>query len=86
MIEAKNPVILAGHEIATDRAFEEAGNIADVLGCAVYQQTVQYGAHFPSTHPCFMGALSRDQQQVRDALSPYDLLIVLGADLSLIHI
>ena len=80
MIEAKNPVILAGHEIATDRAFEEAGNIADVLGCAVYQQTVQYGAHFPSTHPCFMGALSRDQQQVRDVLSSYDLLIVLGAD------
>ena len=27
-----------------------------------------------------MGALSRDQQQVRDVLSPYDLLIVLGAD------
>ena len=58
IIDAKNPVILAGHEIATDRAFEEAANLADVIGCAVYQQTVQYGAHFKSTHPCFMGALS----------------------------
>ena len=35
---------------------------------------------FLSEHPAFMGALTRDQQQVRDILSPYDLLIVLGAD------
>ena len=27
-----------------------------------------------------MGALSRSQQQVREVLSPYDLMIVLGAD------
>ena len=30
--------------------------------------------------PCFMGALSRLQKQVREVLSPYDLMIVLGAD------
>ena len=27
-----------------------------------------------------MGALSRSQKQVREVLSPYDLMIVLGAD------
>jgi benzoylformate decarboxylase len=41
---------------------------------------VQYGAHFPSEHPAYIGSLTRDQQQVRDTLMPYDLLIVLGAD------
>ena len=35
---------------------------------------------FLSESPCFMGALSRLQKQVREVLSPYDLMIVLGAD------
>ena len=73
-------MIVAGHELATDDALNEAGEFASILGCPVYQQTVQYGAHFLSEHPAYIGALTRDQQQVRDVLSPHDLLIVLGAD------
>ena len=80
ILSASNPVIVAGHELATDDALQEAAEFASIIGCPVYQQTVQYGAHFLSEHPGFMGALSRDQQPVRDVLSPYDLLIVLGAD------
>ena len=80
VLAASNPVIVAGHELATDDALDDAGEFAKILGCPVYQQTVQYGAHFLSEHPGFMGALTRDQQQVRDVLSPHDLLIVLGAD------
>ena len=80
VLAASNPVIVAGHELATDNALDEAGEFASILGCPVYQQTVQYGAHFLSEHPGFMGALTRDQHQVRDVLSPHDLLIVLGAD------
>ena len=45
-----------------------------------YQRSTPYGAHFLSESPCFMGALSRLQKQVREVLSPYDLMIVLGAD------
>ena len=80
ILAAKNPVIVAGHELATDHALHEAAAFASLVGCPVYQQTVQYGAHFLSEHPAYMGALTRDQQQVRDTLSPHDLLIVLGAD------
>ena len=80
VLDAKAPVILAGHELAVDNALTEAADFANILGCPVYQQTVQYGAHFLSEHPSFMGALNREQQQVRDILSQYDLLIVLGAD------
>uniref|UniRef100_UPI001954DF48 hypothetical protein n=1 Tax=Klebsiella pneumoniae TaxID=573 RepID=UPI001954DF48 len=51
-----------------------------VLGCPAFQSTIPFGAHFLSERPCFMGALSRDQKQVRDVLTPYDTMIVLGSD------
>jgi benzoylformate decarboxylase len=78
---AQRPVIVAGHEIIASDAFGEAAQLAEMLGAPVYQQTVNDGAHFPSEHPAFMGSLNRDQSYVRDVLSPYDLLICLGADL-----
>lgn len=80
LLAAKRPVILCGHEMVNSDTFEAAARFAEVLGVPVYQQTVPYGAHFPSEHPAFMGALTRDQQQVRDTLAPYDLLVCLGAD------
>lgn len=80
LLEAENPVIIAGDELVRSDALEEAAQLATVLGAAVFQQTVPYGAHFPSEHPCFMGTLSRDQSDVHDTLSPFDLMIVLGAD------
>ena len=80
LLEAKRPVIVAGDEVVKSDALAEAAQLAETLGAAAYQQTVPYGAHFLSEHPCFMGTLSRDQTNVRDVLSPYDLMIVLGAD------
>jgi benzoylformate decarboxylase len=80
ILAARSPVILAGHEIATEGCLEAAAAFADALGAPVYQQTVAYGSHFPSTHPAFMGALTRDQKQVRDTLGGYDLMICVGAD------
>jgi benzoylformate decarboxylase len=41
---------------------------------------VPYSAQYLSEHPAFLGALTRNQQQVRAALQPYDLLVFLGAD------
>lgn len=80
LLAAERPAILCGDEIVASDAFDEAAAFAEALGAPVFQQTVAYGAHFPSAHPCFMGALSRDQKQVRGVLEPYDLLVVLGAD------
>ena len=80
LLSAQRPVIVAGHEIATSGAFGEAAAIADLLGAPVYQQTVCDGAHFLSGHPAFMGALTRDQREVRDTLSPYDLMFCIGSD------
>jgi len=80
ILKAERPVIIAGDEIVKSDALQEAASLAQALGCPAYQQSAPYGAHFLSESPCFMGALSRSQTQVRELLSPYDLLIVLGAD------
>jgi benzoylformate decarboxylase len=80
LLDAHNPVLIAGHELATRDALAEATALADTLGAAVYQQTVPYAAHFLSEHPAFHGALTRSQTQVRTALQPHDLLVCLGAD------
>jgi benzoylformate decarboxylase len=80
ILKAERPVIIAGDEIVKSDALKEAAALAEVLGCPAYQQSAPYGSHFLSESPCFMGALTRSQSQVRETLSPYDLMIVLGAD------
>ena len=80
LLEARAPVLIAGHELATYDALAEAVELAELLGAPVYQQTVPYSAQYLSEHPTFLGALTRNQEQVRAALQPYDLLAFLGAD------
>lgn len=80
LLSARNPVLIAGHELATRDALAEAAQLAEILGCAVWQQTVPYAAHFLSEHPAFAGQLTRSQTQVRAWLQPHDLLVCLGAD------
>jgi benzoylformate decarboxylase len=80
LLAARNPLLLAGHELATREAWKEAAELAELLGAPVYQQTCPYAAHFPSEHAAFMGALTRSQREVRDTLKPHDLLVCLGAD------
>lgn len=80
ILAAKRPCILAGDELVKSDALKEAANLAEAIGAPAYQATIAFGAHFLSEHPCFMGALSRDQKQVRSVLEPYDLMIVLGSE------
>jgi benzoylformate decarboxylase len=80
ILKSQRPVVIAGDEIVKSDALQEAASLAATLGCAAYQQSAPYGAHFLSESPSFMGALTRSQTQVREVLSAYDLLIVLGAD------
>ena len=80
LLKAERPVIIVGDEVVKSDALEAAAKFAEALGAPVYQQSVAYGAHFLSEHPCFVGGLSRDQKQVRGMLSKFDLLIALGSD------
>ena len=80
LLSAERPVIIAGHEIATSDAFDEAAKLATLLGAPVYQQTIIDRAHFPSAHPAYMGPLSRHQPTVRKILENHDLAFFVGAD------
>src|SRR3981081_1564503 len=80
ILKAERAVCIAGDEMVKSEALAEAASLAETLGCPAYQCSTPYGASFLSESTCFMGALSRLQKQVREVLSPYDLMIVLGAD------
>ncbi len=81
LLASHHPAILAGQELAMHGAFDEAAELAELLGAAVFQSSIPYSAQFPTEHPAFMGALTRSQKQVRATLEPYDLLFCIGADL-----
>lgn len=81
LLQAKKPVMIAGREIANQDVFAEACELAELLGAAVYQESVPYNARYPNTHPTCMGDLTRNQKRVRQTLEAYDLLLCLGADL-----
>ena len=80
LLAARNPVVMVGHEVCMRAAWNEAAELAEALGAPVYQQASPYNSPFPSEHPAFMGALSRNQREVRSILQPHDLLVSLGAD------
>jgi benzoylformate decarboxylase len=81
LLGAGDPVIVAGRELASRDAFAEAGELAQLLGAAVYHEPVAYNARFPSEHPAFLGDLTRSQPRVREMLQRHDLLLCIGADL-----
>ena len=80
ILKAKNPAIVAGHEVASRDALEEAGELALTMGAPVFQQTIPYSAQFKSEHPTFLGALSRNQKVCREQLETHDLVVFLGSD------
>jgi benzoylformate decarboxylase len=80
LLQAQRPVMVVGGEISRYDAWAECVALAEVLGAAVYQQTVPDAAHFPSEHRAFMGSLPRNQSKVREILSAHDLLVSLGGD------
>jgi benzoylformate decarboxylase len=80
LLAARNPVMMVGHEISSRAAFNEAAQLAELLGAPVYQQASPYTAQFPSEHPAFMGALNRNQREVNEILKAYDLLVSIGAE------
>ena len=80
ILAAERPVIVAGDEIVKSDALKEAAAFAETIGAPALQQSIAYGSHFLSESPCYIGYLTREQPEVRAALSKYDLMIVLGAD------
>ena len=80
LLSAERPLLVCGQEVASSDAMAEAARVAELIGAAAMQQSVPSGAHYLSEHRTFVGGLTRVQQQVRDVLSAYDLVVALGGD------
>ncbi len=80
ILAAERPVMIVGDEVVKSDAFAAVEALALAFGCPVHQQTIAYGAHFPSRSPVFLGALTRQQASTRKLLEPYDLMIAVGTD------
>jgi len=81
LLSAKNPVIISGQELSSQQAFVDASTLASLLGAGVFQESVPFSATFPTSHPQYLGMLTRSQENVRKTLDPFDLVLCLGADL-----
>ncbi|MBT4109703.1 MAG: thiamine pyrophosphate-binding protein [Pelagibacterales bacterium] len=80
ILQANNPVIISGHEIAQTDSFSEITKFSEIIGAPVYQQTVPHGSHYPSEHKTYVGTMPRSQSEVKKILENYDLLICVGSD------
>tara|TARA_A100001037_G_scaffold59090_1_gene51249 strand:+ start:3465 stop:5123 length:1659 start_codon:yes stop_codon:yes gene_type:complete len=80
LMTAERPLLVAGQEVASADALEDAARLAELLGAAAMQQSVPSGAHYLSEHPTYVGGLTRVQKQVREVLSNYDVVVALGGD------
>ena len=80
LLAARRPVMVVGHEVNTRSALPGAAELAELLGAGVYQDTIPTAAPFVSSHPCFLGMLSRNQRDVAERLGAHDLLLCLGTD------
>jgi benzoylformate decarboxylase len=80
LLQARNPVLIAAHELSSRDALAEAAELAELIGAGVWQETIPYSANFISAHPAFLGTLTRSQTQVRAALAAHDLLVCLGGE------
>ena len=81
LLSAKNPVIISGQELRSKQAFDDAGELATLLGAGVFQESVPFSSTFSTSHKQYLGMLTRNQENVRKTLEPFDLIFCLGADL-----
>ncbi|MDE2970122.1 MAG: thiamine pyrophosphate-binding protein [Chloroflexota bacterium] len=79
LLDAHRPIMLIGDRASDDDANEQAVELAELLGLAVYQVRGAEVA-FPTTHPQFLGNLSLRAAASRDAVQRADCVLAVGAD------
>ncbi|MDE2899541.1 MAG: thiamine pyrophosphate-binding protein, partial [Chloroflexota bacterium] len=79
LLDAHRPIMLIGDRASDDDANEQAVELAELLGLAVYQVRGAEVA-FPTTHPQFLANLSLRAAASRDAVQRADCVLAVGAD------
>ncbi|RMF85508.1 MAG: thiamine pyrophosphate-binding protein [Nitrospinota bacterium] len=78
---AQSPVILVGDRVAYSEALAEVVELAELLGARVFAEPIANTTSFPTDHPLFAGFLPVFGHQIRQALDPADLILVIGMNL-----
>jgi benzoylformate decarboxylase len=70
--------LIAGEEVFTANADVEAVALAEVLGAPVFGASWPGHIPFPTAHPQWRGTLPPKASEIREALAPFDAVLVLG--------
>jgi benzoylformate decarboxylase len=76
---ARRPAIVAGPGVARAGAFYDAVALAEKMRAEVWAAPNSPLLGFPEDHPLFRGHLVLTQKGLAEQLSPYDVVLVLGA-------
>lgn len=76
---AARPAIVAGDGVGRDDAVRALVRVAETCGAPVHHQPMADCLDFPTTHPLYAGMLPPRHEAVREALGPYDTVLIAGA-------
>jgi benzoylformate decarboxylase len=77
--EAERPAIVVGAGADAPNAWNALVELADRLGCPVWQECFGARAGFPQDHPRFAGHLPPGRARLRATLAGHDVVLVVGA-------
>jgi benzoylformate decarboxylase len=77
--EADAPVLVVGAGAADERSWAALVELAERLGCPVWQECFGARPGFPQDHPHFAGHLPAARSRLRAALAAHDLVVAVGA-------
>jgi benzoylformate decarboxylase len=75
---AERPALIAGARLDDDERWAALVELAERLGCPVYQEAFSGQAGFPQDHPQFAGHLPARRARLREVLAPHDVVLVAG--------
>jgi len=78
LLASKNPVIVAGDDVARASAHEGLVALSETVGASVWFEGLRGHAPFPTAHPNYRQSLPSDAAQVRKAFGDADLVLLLG--------
>jgi benzoylformate decarboxylase len=86
LAESRKPALVVGAQLDREHCWAEVIELAERTGAAVWEAPRAYRCAFPEDHPQFAGFLPPGPEALSRALSPYDLVVVLGAPVFTFHI
>lgn len=78
-----NPALIFGYEVGIFQALNEARNFAEKTGCPAFVEPLASRSAFPSESNQYAGDLPPAATLINVMLQPYDLILIVGGDLTL---